>query len=239
MKLQTMNIVGFLMVLAVAGCNVAPKAKPASEAPMPTTQAATTLQPGDNVELKFFYAPELNDTQRVLPDGTLTLQLVGSVKVVGKTSAEVSDLLKTAYSEHIKYPSVQVILRDQLQQKVYVAGEVIQPGIVDLYGHLTVLDAVMNRGGFDMTTAEISTVVVMRHENGKRVGYKVDLRDAIAGGETASFYLQPQDIVFVPRTAVVNINNFLEQYVAGLIPQTGFVYTRNSGNATYGVDTRR
>jgi len=156
-----------------------------------------------------------------------------------KTPGELAADLKSAYAEHLKYPNVTVIVREMLQQKVYVAGEVVQPGMVDLPGPMSVLEAVMGRGGFDMTTAEISSVVVMRHENGKRVGYKVDLKEAFAGGEVEPFMLQPQDIVFVPRTAVVNVNNFLEQYVAGVIPQSGFVYTRQTGDASFGIDTSR
>jgi protein involved in polysaccharide export with SLBB domain len=240
MKTYSIGVIGILAgLLGLGGCEVAPDARPASEAVTPTTQAAMTIRPGDTVELKFFYAPELNDTQRVAPDGTLMLQLVGPTQVAGKTPADVSVELKQAYATHLKFPEVSVIVRDLIQQKVYVAGEVVQPGMVDLHGPITVLEAVMNRGGFDMTTAEISSVVVMRHIDGQRVGYKVDLKSAISGGKSEAFYLQAQDIVFVPRTAIVNVNNFLEQYVAGIIPQTGFVYTRQTSNGSWGVDTSR
>lgn len=240
MKTCAMCVIGTVaIVLGIGGCQVAPDARPASEAVAPTTQSAMLIRPGDTVELKFFYAPELNDTQRVAPDGTLMLQLVGATPVAGKTPADVSAELKQAYATHLKFPEVSVIVRDLIQQKVYVAGEVVQPGMVDLHGPITVLEAVMNRGGFDMTTAEVSSVVVMRHIDGQRIGYKVDLKNAISGGKTEPFYLQAQDIVFVPRTAIVNINNFLEQYVAGIIPQTGFVYTRQTSNGTWGVDTSR
>ncbi len=241
MKTFKLGIIGLASVIGglVVGCDVAPKARPASEAKAPTTQQAMTLRAGDQVELKFFYAPELNDTQRIMPDGTLMLQLVGPVQAAGKTPGELATDLKGIYAEHLKYPNVSVIIRESFQQKVYVAGEVIQPGLVDLPGQMSVLEAVMGRGGFDMTTAEISSVIVMRHEDGKRVGYKVDLKDALAGGTSDQFLLQPQDIVFVPRTAIVNVNNFLEQYVAGVIPQTGFVYTRQTGNASFGIDTSR
>ena len=238
MKTYWLGTIGLVCVIGI-GCNVAPKARPASEAKAPTTQQAMTLRPGDQIELKFFYAPEINDTQKIMPDGTIMLQLVGSVQAGGKTPGELAADLKSAYAEHLKYPTVTVIVREMLQQKVYVAGEVVQPGMVDLPGPMSVLEAVMGRGGFDMTTAEISSVVVMRHENGKRVGYKVDLKEAFAGGEVEPFMLQPQDIVFVPRTAVVNVNNFLEQYVAGVIPQSGFVYTRQTGDASFGIDTSR
>ncbi len=235
MKNISTCIIGLVLTTLFAGCNVAPKAKPASEAPAVSDNLA--LRPGDKVEVKFYYANELNDTQQIMPDGTISLQLVGSVQAAGKRPVELENELKQAFASHLKYPNVSVIVRDMYQRKVYVAGEVIQPGLVDLAGPLSPLEAIMNRGGFAMTTAEVSSVIVMRHENGKRVGYKVDLKDAMAGGESENFQLQPQDIVYVPRTAVVNVNNFLEQYVTNMIPQTGFIYTHTSGNNSVGINT--
>lgn len=236
MRKMTTCIVGLMIALTFAGCNVAPKAKPASEAPAATADTLA-LRAGDKVEIKFFYNNELNDTQQIMPDGTISLQLVGSVQAAGKRPADLAKELEAAYASHLKYPSVSVIVRDMYQRKVYVAGEVIQPGLVDLPGQMTPIEAIMNRGGFNMTTAEISSVIVMRYVDGKRTGYKIDLKDAMAGGTSESFQLQPQDIVYVPRTAVVNVNNFLEQYVTNMIPQTGFIYTHSSGNSTVGVNT--
>ncbi len=229
---------GLLIAGFVAGCNVAPKAKPAADA-TPANPAVLTLRPGDKLELKFYYAPELNETQQIRPDGKLTLQLIGEVQAAGKTPAELSTELQTAYSTQLKYPQVTVVVREQLQQKVYVAGEVAQPGLIDLAGPMSVLDAVMASGGFNMTTAETSSVIVMRHVDGKRIGYKVNLKNAMLGGDNEPFALAPQDIVFVPRTAIVNVNIFLEQYVASVIPQTGFTYSRSTGNNTIGLNTSR
>ena len=106
--------------------------------------------------MKFYYANELNDTQQIMPDGTISLQLIGSIAAAGKRPAELADDLQRAYSAHLKYPNVAVIIREMYQRKVYVAGEVIQPGLVDLAGELSPLEAIMYRGGFNMTTAETS-----------------------------------------------------------------------------------
>jgi protein involved in polysaccharide export with SLBB domain len=227
--------------LAANGCGkVAPLARPASEAQAIAPVTKTALRAGDKVELKFFYAPELNDNQQIRPDGMISMQLIGDVQAAGKTPGELGEALKEAYAAHLKYPNVSVIVRESYQRKVFVAGEVIQPGLVDLPGDMSVLEAIMGRGGFNMTTAETSSVIVMRHVNGERVGYKVDLKKAMQGGTDMPFQLQPQDIVYVPRTAVVNVNQFLEQHVRNMIPQTGFVYTTSIGdNGTLGLDTSR
>jgi len=226
--------------LITSGCNVAPKALPATQA-APVVQDKLTLRPGDKLEIKFYSTPELNDSQQIRPDGKITLQIVGDVQAAGRTPGELSSDLQTAFVNQLKYPQVTVILREIYQRRVYIVGEVERPGLVELPGEMSVLEAVMASGGFNMTTAEVSSVIVMRHDSaGNRVGYKVDLRDAIAGGTTANFMLAPQDIIFVPRTSIVNINNFLDQYVKGIIPQTGFTYSRGVGDSgTIGIDTSR
>lgn len=234
------TLVAFAALLALlTGCEVAPKAKPARDAAPASAPGPMTLRAGDKVELKFFYAPELNDTQQIMPDGTIALQLVGNIDAAGKTPKQLAEELQNVYAAHLKNPNVSVVVREMYQRKVYVAGEVLQPGLVDLPGNMSVLEAIMSRGGFNMSTAEVSSVVVMRHEGNQRVGYKIDLKEAMKGGANEPFQLQPQDIVYVPRTAIVNMNLFLEQYVANMIPQTGFVYTTPVGDATLGLDTSR
>ena len=51
------------------------------------------LQPGDEVEVKFYYTPELDITQMVRPDGNIALQLIGEVVVQGKTPGELREEL--------------------------------------------------------------------------------------------------------------------------------------------------
>ena len=45
--------------------------------------------------------------------------------------------------------------------------------------------------------------VIIRQEEGRRIGYSINLKPALEGKETRTFYLQPKDIVYVPRTQIV------------------------------------
>ena len=47
-----------------------------------------TFSPGDSIDVKFFYTPELNEIQNVRPDGKIALQIIGEVTAAGKTPAE-------------------------------------------------------------------------------------------------------------------------------------------------------
>ena len=224
------------LCVGLAGCTRT-KALPAADAPAAASLDAV-LSPGDTIELKFPYAPELNDTQTVRPDGVVSLQLVGEVKVAGETPAALNDRLRAAYAAHLKNPAVTVVLRNEQGRRVFIGGEVRSPGRIDLPAPMNVFDALALAGGLDLTSAAVGDVIVMRTSGRQRVGYRVDLRPTLRGEATVPFMLQPGDHVYVPRTAIVNVNQFMRQYVAGVIPRTGLVASKAvGGGAVIGLDT--
>jgi hypothetical protein len=97
----------------------------------------------------------------------------------------------------------------------------------------------MGAGGFDMRSANVKNVVIIRHKDGQRYGCSLDLRDALKGETEYPFYLEPYDIVFVPRTTIVKVNQWIDQYINKIIPQTGFLYTYTSGKHTVGIRTEQ
>jgi protein involved in polysaccharide export with SLBB domain len=225
-----------LAPLLAAGCTRT-DALPREQAPTAMTNRPTVLAGGDLIEVKLHYAPELNDTQQIRPDGFISLQLVGEVEAAGKSPAVLSAELIERYAKHLQQPEVVVILRQALERRVFVAGAVAAPGAVAMPADLTALQAISLAGGHDPRAAAMTHVVVMRNTDaGQRVGYRVDLRDALRGRATEPFALAPGDHVYVPRTGIVEANQFIEQYVGGVIPD-GLRVTRALGNTTYGVDT--
>ena len=78
------------------------------------------VQVGDQLDIKFFFNPELNETVLVRPDGRIALQLVGEMPVVGNTVEQIRTILIKSYSGQLKNPEVAVLLRSS-----NVPGEVI------------------------------------------------------------------------------------------------------------------
>jgi polysaccharide biosynthesis/export protein len=202
------------------------------------TPPAVTLAPGDEIDIKFFYAPELNETQFVRPDGVVTLQLIGDVAVQGKTPAELREELRKLFVPHLRNPEVAVIVRSLIDRRVYVGGEVRSPGMIEMPGSLTTLGAIMHAGGFDLATAEVSNVIVIRHKNGKRYGCALNFDTALEGEIGNPFYLEPYDIVYVPETTIASVVRWIDSHINSVIP-IGFRYTITSGDATIGLDTGR
>jgi hypothetical protein len=69
------------------------------------------IQVGDQIDIKFFYNPELNEQVTVRPDGRIGLQLVGELTTAGMTAGELKGLLVNKYSEQLRDPEVAVIVR--------------------------------------------------------------------------------------------------------------------------------
>lgn len=203
---------------------------------VPRVPPQVNLAPGDEIEIKFYYAEELNERQMVRPDGVITLQLVGDIPVQGKQPAEVREHLIELFTPHLKNPEVAVIVRSLVNRRVFVGGEVNLPGMIEMPGGLTALEAIMQAGGFIMDNAEIENVVIIRHINGERYGCALNFEDALSGKMYEPFCLEPNDIVFVPQTTILKVTTWIDQHINRIIP-IGFTYTVRKGNATIGLDT--
>ncbi len=69
------------------------------------------LQAGDQLDIKFFFNPDLNEEVTVGPDGRISLQLIGDILAAGLTIDELKDLVTQHYDQELKDPEVAVLLR--------------------------------------------------------------------------------------------------------------------------------
>ncbi len=230
-------LLGGLATCVLAGCESQFQCE--SSAPEgPSGQPRVTLEAGDVVEVRFFYTPELNVSQAVRPDGRIALQLIGDVPVQGKSPEDLRQELLTLYQPHLKEPDVAVIVQSFLHRRVFVGGQVLRPGVIPMPRPMTALDAIMESGGFQLPQAEVGNVIIIRHENDQRYGYCIDLKPALRGGPVRPFYLEPEDVVYVPRTRITEIGQWVDQHINNLLPKTGLVVLSTSGNTTIGYDLR-
>ena len=203
--------------------------RPINDHTMPTRELR--LGPGDEVEISFFGTPSLDRIQKVRLDGRLSLPLVGEVYAKGKTPAELQSELVELYDPQLQQSVLTVTVKTPTP--VYVLGSVQQPGQVDMERPLTVLDAIVQAGGFDDRKAEVKKIVVIRQEHGRRFGYIRNLKAVLKGEEDTPFYLKPLDIVYVPRTRITRVNQWIEQYINNIIPRPGKVSVSSDGEAFF------
>jgi len=180
---------------------------------------------GDVLEFKFFYHPELNEVQTIRRDGTVSLQLVGDVAAADLSAAELRATLLDRYSGVLKNADITVIARNRPIERVYVSGEVIAPGPIDMQGRITALQAIMYAGGFKMETAAPDSVVLIRHHEGQVTGTLLDLAGALRGEEMTPMELRPEDIIHVPTSKIRHFKVWLDQHFYDLLPNMGLSYT--------------
>ncbi|RZB31078.1 MAG: polysaccharide biosynthesis/export protein, partial [Desulfobacteraceae bacterium Eth-SRB1] len=198
--------------------NVAPKAAALSSPSRSTQPAPYLIQPGDQLDIKFFYNPEINETVTVRPDGKISLQLVDEVQAAGLKPSQLDEILTKEYAHELKKPMITVIVKSFQGQRIYVGGEVNRQGLITLAGGMTPLQAVFNSGGFKETANPESAIVIRKGTDNRPVPIQMNLTDAMHGKSgSADFLLQPQDIVYVPKSAIAKANKFVNQYIEDLL----------------------
>lgn len=177
------------------------------------------IQPGDLLEMKFFYNSEMNDGMTVRPDGRISMQLIGEVVAAGRSPNELSVLLKQKYGKELKNPEITVIVRS-FGSRVYVDGEVKKPGELELLRPLTVMQAISRAEG--LTEKAWKEALVIRRIKGREpLVMKLDIDDVVTGRDfSQDIGLVPFDIVYVPRSPIANVNLWVHQYIRANIPIT-------------------
>jgi polysaccharide export outer membrane protein len=153
----------------------------------------TIISQGDVIRLTFRKLQELNQTQKVRPDGWINLLQVGRVKAAGKSLDALQSELVARYE--LKEAGDLIVSMESTDSVVYVTGAVGTVGRIVLDRPMTVLEAIMESGGFDRATANLKRVTLTRMVNGKYVTYTMDMRNPNAG----AMYVQPYDMIEVPR----------------------------------------
>lgn len=175
------------------------------------------LAPGDEIEIKFYYLPDLSDSMRIRPDGRINLSLISSVVAAGKTPEELEDELTELYRDKVEKPELSVVVRDLSQRFAFVDGEVMMPKAVPLgYVGMNVAGALAQAGGA-RRSASLENVVLIRKSQDVIEAHALDLSGdkRFAAG---MMEMEPGDIVYVPMNKISKIGDFVDLYIDGLMP---------------------
>jgi len=183
---------GLLALALCTGCQT-PKT---GLRPLPT-QAPGVLVAGDTVRVSFPGAPELNQTQKIGTDGRLSLPLVGDVSAAGKSVGELEAELVRLYKTQLQNSEVLVSVESRAVP-VVVSGAVQKPGKVVFERPATILEAVMEAGGFT-PEADLKRVELIRLVRGEHYTQIFDMRPVLRGTPSRATYVSGGDVIFVPE----------------------------------------
>ncbi|MFT5290887.1 MAG: polysaccharide export outer membrane protein [Planctomycetota bacterium] len=189
---------------------VAPPAPPLTDSSLLDYEALRTSRPapstteyqlGPGDELAVFVAghPGLSGRFVLGPDGRLGFPLIGSVSLSASTRNEAARELATQLAPYLATPpSVVVDVTRYLNNKVYVFGRVEQPGIIELTGSGTLLQAISAAGGLPLREfrALLSRAAIVR---GRDEILWIDLTDLLQNGNLAlNVPLRNGDVIYIP-----------------------------------------
>jgi polysaccharide biosynthesis/export protein len=182
--------------------------------------AVYTIQPGDKFGVVFQYEPDMN--QRgiiVMPDGFASVVGVDRFQAVGMSLDKLDDTLTEQLGRLYEHPDITIVMEMLSASRVYILGEVVHPGAVEMNpGGMGVLQAIALGGGFSDDAAASESVVIRLTEKGYEYR-RVDLDHLEKGGVMGSALmdLRPNDIIYVPRSAIGDIGYFNKTIVAGVL----------------------
>ena len=109
-------------------------------------------------------------------------------------------------------------------------GQVSKPGVVQMPGEMTALEAIFSAGGFRETAELKSIIVISRSPENTRLVRTVNMQNVLDGvGAEQELLVRPFDVIYVPKTAVAKMDKFVDEFIRKMIPvnlTAGFMYTR-------------
>ena len=192
-----------VMCLIAQAQTQAPKLKNADE-------GRYRLNPGDVVEVQYRYTPEFNQTVTVQPDGFVSLEIGGEIKIGGLMLEQARLKILDKEQDQLKDPEVTLILKEFQKPYFVVAGEVTQPGRFEMRESITALQAILLAGGFK-DSANSAQVLVFRKINSDFAEVRLLNLGKIkkTSDLEKDLTLQAGDMIMVPRNKVSKIERYV------------------------------
>ena len=126
------------------------------------------INPGDELEINVWREDQLQRTVKVLPDGTISFPLVGSIQGAGRTTKEIEQFISAGLAG--KYvdgnvPDVTVAVKNPAGLQFSVIGKVKSAGTFTPGRYVTLLEALSLAGGAD-EFASLDSIVIIRKTDG-------------------------------------------------------------------------
>jgi len=157
------------------------------------------INKGDKLKITVWKENDLDAEVMVLPDGTISFPIVGTVLVAGKTIDELQIFLQQQLEEYIQGPEVLVSLLTVEGNVIYIIGEVARPGPITMTKNLKVMQALSMAGGFTPYASRNSIRILRETAEGKSISIPFEYDDIEDGDNlNANILLQSEDTIIVP-----------------------------------------
>jgi polysaccharide export outer membrane protein len=143
--------------------------------------------------------------------GTIVISFI-EVEAAGHTIPEIREQAQKELGKYIRDFSVDLIPKEWREKKIFVLGEVERPGVYNFSAGMTTVQALALAGGYK-NTAVLSDMRIIRGNLDNPELIRVDLHKTAKGRDAKDVLLAQNDVVFVPRSAIGDWNNFINLYI--------------------------
>jgi len=197
-----MHILSFIIAVSIpvsitTGCSGGQAL--AIEDSLEAIQSSAALGSGDIIDIRVYQEDGLTGTFQVSTEGTIDYPLLATLRVEGMTPSAVAAVVRKGLADgYLRDPYVTVNIKELQSKRVYVLGQVSNPGTFKYEEGMTIIHVITLAGGFTKI-ARKNDVVVTRTRDSREVRTIVPVDD-ISEGKARNLMMLPGDIVFVPES---------------------------------------
>jgi polysaccharide export outer membrane protein len=156
------------------------------------------IGPEDILYINVWKEEALSRTVPVRMDGKISLPLIDEVQAAGLTPMQLKEVLTQKLKKFIDDPHVFVIVTEANSAKVYISGQVRNPGVYKLRAETSLPQIISMAGGFT-DWADQKKILIIRKENGKERRITINYKKVIKGDYPASSsIIRAGDTIVVP-----------------------------------------
>jgi polysaccharide export outer membrane protein len=176
------------------------------------SRAVYTVGVGDVLSVRLREGTKLQEYDTtVMSTGTIMISFI-EVEAAGHTIDEIRERARTELGKYIRDFSIDLIAKEWRERKIFVLGEVERPGVYNFAAGMTTIQAIALAGGYK-NTAVLKDMRIIRGDLDNPELIRVDLKGAATGKKLKDVLLAQNDVVYVPRSAIGDWNNFINLYI--------------------------
>ena len=152
----------------------------------------------DNVEIRVFREDDLTTRGQLSADGTISMPLIGSVRLEGLTTDQAAAAITRKLADgYLVKPEVSVSIEARIRKTVTVLGQAQRPGVFELPAHrqLSLVEAIGMAGG--VTRIANAKKITLKHASG--AVQTINLSDITKGAGT-DIPLRDGDVITIPES---------------------------------------
>lgn len=184
---------------------------PAGAVPDSSTNKSYVISVNDLIRFEVYKEPDLTTETRVDQDGTVSLPLVKTVMVGGRSISEARDTVRLLYEKdflvaaHVNIFLVQSSKTNKEPVKAKlrftILGQVKKPGNHEIQEgeKVSIVQAIAIAEGFT-GVANQKSVTVLRTVNGKTEKFELDVKQMMNDSKAKPFEIKPGDMIDVRQT---------------------------------------